>query len=69
MATPSLYRINQICGDPARDRDPIIPVSRATWWRGVKSGRFPQPIKLSANCTAWKAEEIHQLAERLRGEA
>lgn len=24
----------------------FIPVGRTTWWEGVKTGRFPKPIKL-----------------------
>jgi prophage regulatory protein len=39
----------------------IFPVSRSTWWAGVKSGRFPQPVKLSPRCTAWRAEDISSL--------
>ena len=39
----------------------VIPVSKSTWWAGVKSGRFPDPIKLGPNTTAWKVEDIHQL--------
>ena len=23
-----------------------IPVSKSTWWAGVKSGRYPKPVKL-----------------------
>jgi len=23
-----------------------IPVSKSTWWAGVKDGRFPKPVKL-----------------------
>lgn len=38
-----------------------IPVSRSTWWAGVKSGKYPAPIKLGENITAWKAEDIHKL--------
>lgn len=46
-----------------------IPVSRSTWWAGVKSGKYPTPIKsLGANITAWKAEDIHALIERLANE-
>jgi predicted DNA-binding transcriptional regulator AlpA len=40
-----------------------IPVSKSTWWAGVKDGRFPQPVKLGARVTAWRAEEIWALAE------
>lgn len=36
----------------------LIPFSRATVWRKVKAGDFPQPVKLSANITAWKAEDV-----------
>jgi prophage regulatory protein len=39
----------------------VIPVGKTNWWEGVKSGRFPQPIKLSPRCTAWKAEDIREL--------
>ena len=28
-----------------------IPVSKSTWWAGVKSKRFPQPIKLGPKIT------------------
>jgi prophage regulatory protein len=43
----------------------VIPLGKTCWWEGVKSGRFPKPVKLSARCTAWKAEEIRALIQRL----
>jgi prophage regulatory protein len=43
----------------------LIPVGKTVWWEGVKAGRFPKPIKLSARCTAWRAEDIHNLIKRL----
>lgn len=43
----------------------LIPVSKGTWWTGVKEGRFPQPVKLGPRITAWRAEDIHQLIEQL----
>ena len=39
----------------------FIPVSRSTWWAGVKLGRFPQPVKLGPNTTAWRVADIKQL--------
>lgn len=39
----------------------LIPVGKTTWWNGVKSGRFPKPVKLGARITAWKAEDIRSL--------
>lgn len=46
-----------------------IPVSRSTWWAGCKSGKYPQPIKLSENITAWKAEDIRALIAELSNES
>jgi prophage regulatory protein len=43
----------------------IIPVSKSTWWAGVKDGRYPRPVKLSPRCTAWRVEAIIELIERL----
>jgi predicted DNA-binding transcriptional regulator AlpA len=43
----------------------VIPVSRSAWWQGVRDGRYPPAVKLSPRCTAWRAEDIHQLISRL----
>ncbi len=43
----------------------IIPVSKSTWWAGVKSGRYPQPTRtLGARITAWNVADIRALIER-----
>lgn len=47
----------------------FIPVGKTCWWDGVKSGRFPKPVKLSARCTAWRAEDIRQLIEKISQQA
>lgn len=36
----------------------LVPVSRATWWQGVREGRFPQPVKLSSRVTCWRASDV-----------
>ncbi|OPY81950.1 MAG: Prophage CP4-57 regulatory protein (AlpA) [Smithella sp. PtaU1.Bin162] len=41
----------------------FVPVSRSSWWAGVKSGRYPKPLKLSERVTVWRAADIHQLVE------
>lgn len=38
-----------------------IPVSKSTWWNGVKSGRFPKPVKLGPRITAWRVDDIRAL--------
>ena len=47
----------------------VIPVGKSCWWEGVKSGRFPKPVKLTARCTAWKAEDIRDLIKQLSEQA
>lgn len=47
----------------------VIPVGRSSWWAGVKSGKYPQPVKLGENTTAWKAEDIHALIAKLSAES
>ncbi len=41
-----------------------IPVSRSTWWAGVKEGRYPKPVKLGPRITAWRVEDIRALIEK-----
>lgn len=41
-----------------------IPVSKSTWWAGVRAGRYPKPIKLGPRITAWRAEDIASLLHR-----
>jgi predicted DNA-binding transcriptional regulator AlpA len=45
----------------------VFPVGRSTWWTGVKSGKYPQPVKISPRCTAWKVEDIRALIEKQAG--
>ena len=60
-------RLRQILGDPkARPPiPPLVPVARSTWWAGVKSGRFPKPVKIGLRITAWRVEDIRALIESL----
>lgn len=43
----------------------LIPVAKSTWWAGVKTGRFPKPVKLSPRVTVWRVEDIKKLIENL----
>jgi predicted DNA-binding transcriptional regulator AlpA len=60
-------RLSQIIGNQkAKPPIPaIIPVSKSTWWEGVKSGRFPKPLKLGARITVWRVEDIYALIQKL----
>ena len=59
-------RLSQIIGNPHAEPPipAVIPVGKSTWWAGVKSGRFPKPVKLGPRTTAWRVEEIRALIER-----
>lgn len=63
-------RLPHIIGDP-RAEPPIpavIPVSKSTWWAGVKSGRYPQPVRtLGLRITAWRVEDIRALIQQAAG--
>jgi predicted DNA-binding transcriptional regulator AlpA len=41
----------------------IIPVSKSTWWQGIRSGRFPKPVKLGPRITAWRVTDIRALLD------
>lgn len=41
-----------------------FPVSKSTWWAGIKAGIYPAGVKLSARTTAWRAEDILALIQR-----
>ena len=58
-------RLTQIIGNKKTNPviPPIIPVGKSTWWMGVRTGRFPQPIKLGPRITAWRVEDIRKLIE------
>lgn len=40
-----------------------IPVSKSTWWQGMKEGRFPRSQKLGPRTTVWRVEDIRALFE------
>jgi prophage regulatory protein len=57
-------RLTQILGNP-KANPPIpalIPISKSTWWEGVKSGRYPEPVRsLGVRITVWRVEDISML--------
>jgi prophage regulatory protein len=44
-----------------------LPISKSTWWAGVKEGRFPRPVKLGPRVTAWRVQDIQELVRSLSG--
>lgn len=59
-------RLPQIIGDPKAEPPipPLIPVKKSCWWAGVKSGRFPKPVKIgNGRGTFWRVEDIRAMIE------
>ncbi|MBK7463426.1 MAG: transcriptional regulator [Betaproteobacteria bacterium] len=61
-------RLHQIIG--SRTKNPpvtgLIPIGRSTWLEGVKSGRYPQPVKgLGDRISVWRVEDILAFIEGL----
>jgi predicted DNA-binding transcriptional regulator AlpA len=42
-----------------------IPVSKSTWYAGIKSGKYPKPYKISDDASGWDVDDIRRcIAER-----
>lgn len=51
-------RLNSIVGDRKTGAPGMLPMAASTWWAGVKSGRYPAPVKLGPRITAWRLEDV-----------
>lgn len=56
-------RLPQIIGDRKRGIPGVLPIGRTTFLNGVKSGKYPKPVKLGPRTTAWRVEDIRALIE------
>ncbi|MEO5913314.1 MAG: AlpA family phage regulatory protein [Luteolibacter sp.] len=48
-------RINQVLA--------IIPISRSTLYRGIKTGIYPKPVKISQRVSGWRISDIRRCME------
>lgn len=58
--TDSFLRLPQVLA--------IIPVCKATWYAGVKTGRYPAQVKLGPRAAAWRRSDIERLVASLNNE-
>jgi prophage regulatory protein len=42
---------------------PVLPFTSPTLWRRVRSGEFPQPVRLPGRITAWRWGDVRQWLE------
>lgn len=61
ISATGFMTLRQIIGDKKTNTPAIIPVGPTTWWNGIREGRYPQGVKISARRTAWRAEDIQNL--------
>ena len=68
LSDPSaLLRARELFGerdpDTGRRTGAIIPVPLTTAYRWMDEGSFPRPVRLGANCVAWRASDISSWLE------
>ena len=54
-------RLCHIIGNPKTNTPALIPIGRTSFLNGVKSGKYPKPVKLGERTTAWRVEDIKAL--------
>ena len=57
-------KLSQIIGKPNANPPvpPIIPVCKASWYAGVKSGRYPGPVSIgNSRGKFYRVEDIRNL--------
>ena len=61
------FKLHQIIGNQ-KTIPPIpalLPVGRTTFLNRVKSGEYPQPVKLGPRSVAWRISDISALLEKI----
>jgi predicted DNA-binding transcriptional regulator AlpA len=65
MYPMKFLRLVDIIGNRKKEIPGIIPMSRSSWYDGIKKGLYPAPVKLSERSTAWRSTDIDALVSRL----
>ena len=43
----------------------LLPISKSTWWNGLKTGRYNiETIKLGPRTTTWRESDVLKLVEQ-----
>jgi predicted DNA-binding transcriptional regulator AlpA len=58
------FRLSDIIG--SKTKAPLIPISRANWYKKVKAGKFPSPTRITERCSGYPVEVIYALIEQLK---
>ena len=53
-------RLSRVCGKKG-----FVPVSKATWYQWINTGKVPAPTKIGPRCVAYRAETLRQIIDDL----
>lgn len=62
-----LYRLKSIVRTKGGGT-PLFDIAASTWWQGVKTGRFPKPVRMGTRMTFWVGADLIKLVEELTRE-
>lgn len=48
-----------------RDVLTLLPISRTSFYEGIKIGLYPKPIKLGKRTAAWREDQLHECIARM----
>ena len=63
----AFIRVSEIV-NPDKTQAPLLQVSASTWWRWVRAGVAPKPVKLSIGVTAWRAGSLRNFLKSRGGD-
>jgi prophage regulatory protein len=55
----ALVRIEKIIGPNG-----IIPVSRTSWYEGIRIGIYPKPIRLGRRTSVWRMSDLMRVVQK-----
>lgn len=47
----------------------VFPIGRSSWWAGIRTGKYPAPVKLGPHTSAWRVSDIRALVEEFSRKA
>ena len=65
MNSNEILKLHEIIGTKSMNKG-LFPISKSTWYRGVRAGIYPSPVKLSTRRVGWLRSDIDALIENLQ---
>ena len=62
-----LIRLSEIIGKKKNGEvieKGLLSIGASTWWKGVKEGRFPAPVKLGERTTCWRLSDVLEIVQK-----